>query len=272
MPSSDSTPGFMRRAFHFIQSILQRLSKLFDRVVYNRKSSLIVSFILAVIICVSVNYEDLNYRFFNTDEKVLNLTNVPVNATYDTEAYVVEGLPDAVAVTLSGSPADITLYQNQYHAEVSADLRNLSTGENVVELKTSGIPSGVSATVNPSSVSVKIVKKITRDFTVTPELIIGQGQSAGEFTVSGVSNKTVQIKATKEQLDSIRLVRALADTSGKTGSFEISAPLVAYDSSGTPVNVTIIPETVTVSVAYNEKDADSQKADDNAKTESDETN
>jgi YbbR domain-containing protein len=255
---------FMKQIGHIFSLILSRLSKLFDRIVYSPKSSLVVSLATAVVLCVSINFSDLNYRFFNKDDEVLNLTSVPVNALYDTEEYVVEGLPDAVSVTLTGSPADMALYKTQYSVEVTADLRNLAAGENVVELKAGNVPAAISAVINPSSAEVTIDKKQTRTYSIVPELIIGSNQSESDFEVESLSQTSVTIKATKSQLDSIRTVKALIDTSGQNADFSATAILAAYDSSGNKVSVSITPETVDVNVRYVEEDEETENDDTSA--------
>lgn len=255
------------RAARIFSLLLSKLSKLFDRIVYSQKASMIVSLLVSIVICVSINYNDLNYRFFNKDQEVLNLSNIPVNAIYDSQEYVVEGLPDAVAVTLSGSPSDMQLYKAQYQVEVSADLRNFSPGKNVVEFQASGLPNGVSATMNPNSAEINISQKTKRTFSVTTELILGPQQSADNFEIASISATSVVIKATQTQLDAIRTVKALIDTSGHDKDFTTTAPLIAYDVSGAPVSVTITPDSVQVVIKYKEvskekTEEDTQDSDD----------
>lgn len=270
--------SFMSRMVHsvtrFFKYLLEKLSKLFDRIVYNRTSSIIVSLIAAIVICFSVNFDSINYHFFNTENEVLNLTNVPVNATYNTDEYVVNGLPDSVAVTLTGSPADMTLYKNSYgEVEVNADLRHLSTGNNEVEFTASNIPTGLTATINPTSAKVTIYKKISRSYIITPEFLLGSGQSDGDFSIGSMSQNSIMIKADKAQLDSIRSVKALIDTSGHTASFDSKASLVAYDSKGDRVNVNIEPETITIHVKYKEsKKEESQSKESNDSNQDDSSN
>lgn len=274
----DWITNLCHRIMQAVLSVFSRLSKLFDRVVYSPKSSLVVSLLASIAICISINFNDLNYRFFNKDEEVLNLSNVPVNAIYNTEEYTVNGIPETVNVTLTGSPADIQLYRTQYQVEVNADLRNLSVGKNVVALRAGGFPSQINASVNPAEAEVTIQKKMTRNYTVSAELIVGAGQSLDEFKVKSLSQTSVMIQATKAELDSIRIVKALVDTSGQNKNFSQEASLVAYDSSGNRVNVTIIPDTVTVEVEYTEpkedagSDSENKHEDSNAAESSSQTN
>ena len=58
----------------------------------------------------------------------------------------------------------------------------------------------------------------------------------------------INVRASKDTLDSIAFVKALIDVSGQSADFEQDAVLVAYDSSGKPVNADIVPNTVHVKV------------------------
>ena len=58
----------------------------------------------------------------------------------------------------------------------------------------------------------------------------------------------VNVRASKDTLDSIAFVKALIDVSGQTADFTQDAKLVAYDSSGNPVTADIVPNTVKVTV------------------------
>ena len=61
-------------------------------------------------------------------------------------------------------------------------------------------------------------------------------------------NTKVNVRASKDTLDSIAFVKALIDVTGQTADFTQEATLVAYDSKGQPVNARIVPDTVTVTV------------------------
>ena len=58
----------------------------------------------------------------------------------------------------------------------------------------------------------------------------------------------VNVRASKDTLDSIAFVKALIDVTGVTGDFSQVARLVAYDSKGQPINADIVPSEVEVTV------------------------
>ena len=131
---------------------------------------------------------------------------------------------------------------------MTADLRNFGEGDNVATLQVSNVPKQIDVQVNPATVEVDLVRKLTKSFPVDAELLIGVGQKKSDFDSVTPAQSPVLVKATQEQLDSIRKVEAIVDTTGKTTDFSMNAPLVAYDSNGDKVNVEINPTTVEVAV------------------------
>lgn len=258
MPDKDSKLHSVSRSlWNLCKSVSLQFGKLFDKIIYNGKASLIVSGLFAVIFCISINYQELSFEFFHSDVSTLNLSSVPVEVLIDTESFEVNGLPNTADLAIQGDPADIQLVRTQNSASVQADLRTLEPGTNMVPLKATGLPSGLDVTVTPSSAEVDIQRKYTRSYTVTPELLLGKGQRDGDFETPVLSVKSVTIKATKSKLDTIRLVKAIIDTSGKNDDFRVTAPLVAYDAAGKQINVTITPESVEATVKRADSSANS---------------
>lgn len=248
-----------------IHSFLGRISKLFDRVIYNDRLSFIFSFVFAVATCISVNYSDLHVRLFNNGDVTLNMPNIPVEILVDENAYEVSGVPNVADITVEGNTADIQLVRTQNSATITADLRSLSEGTSTVTLDASGLPTGLTVRVNPSTVQATLAKKYTKTFFITPDLIVGNGQSTNAYNPPTLSNRSVTVRATRDKLNSIRTIRAIVDTSGYEGEFTAEVPLVAYDGAGKQVNVTISPATVTATVTLvNNNRAESSEKDDKA--------
>lgn len=233
----------------FSKFALNKISKVFDRTVYNEKATLIVTLFIAIVSCVGINFEDISFQLFHNNDTTLNLTGIPVDALYDAESYEVLGLPTAASVTLSGDSADIQMIRQQNSITVRADLRSLEPGDNVVPLEAIGIPSNVHAEVSPNEAKVSLNKKESRTFFVTPELLVGSGQSTSTFQTPVLSTTFVTVTGTAEKLNSIRSVKAIVDASGRKGSFTTNSVVVAYDGNGKQVNVTIGPETVKATVS-----------------------
>lgn len=250
--SKEKTTGFsrfMKQLKDLTMEIVNKISKLFDRTVYNRKASLIVTFVLSLIICVFISFDDLSFQFFRSNDTTFNLTGITVDALYDSQAYEVIGLPNTADVAISGDSADIQLLRAQNNVGVKVDLRSLEPGDNMVTLEATGVPSNLTAAVTPESVKITLERKETRTFFIAPELLLGTGQSGSLFDTPVLDKSSVSIQGTSEKLNSIRTVKAIVDASGHSSGFTTDAVLVAYDANGRQVNVTIIPETVKATVA-----------------------
>lgn len=238
------------------QMIFRKLSKLFDKVVFNKKGSLFISLFLAIIISFSVNYEDISLSLFHDTTVSVTINDVSVETLADTENYVIEGIPSTVDVTITGSASDVQVYRQQGNIRAIADVRKYTEGNVAVDIQISQLPSNLQATIEPATAEATISKKVSKQFAVTPELLLGTGQSSSDFVTPVLSETTVVIKASQEQIDSIRSVKAIIDATGQTGDFNIEANVMAYDSSGTPLQVDISPTTIQASVKRANSDSD----------------
>lgn len=248
MPESRPFHRLIKNLSRYATKITDRISKLFDKVIYSRRLSLIVSGVIALVFCISINYGDLSYRLFRSNAVTLNLAAVPVEVLVDDNAYEVSGLPTTADVMVEGDPSDIQLVRTQNSVAVSADLRNMDEGTNAVSLDASGLPTGLEVKVSPATVQVTLSRKYSKTFFIEPDLIVGAGQIESNYEKPELATRSVTVRATRDKINSIRTIRAIIDTSSYPGSFSADVPLVAYDASGKQVNVTISPETVNVNV------------------------
>ena len=248
MNDQKGVPGPLQNLKKSVMAILTKLSKLFDRIVYSKKSSVFVSLIAAIMICITINFEDISYEFFNKEDATLNVPGVSVEVKVDEEKYQVNGLPKTVDLVLTGSPADIQTFRNNNTATVVVDLRKFKEGETVIPLEAKNIPGQIKVTVVPEKANVVIEKKITKSFVVKPEILLGVGQKMEDFEEPVMGSETVLVRATQDKINSIRKIEAIVDATGKLTNFEVNAPLVAYDASGNKLDVEIEPSTVAVKV------------------------
>lgn len=228
---------------------VDKASKLFDKVIYNNKASKIACGVVAIFLGISTNYQDLSLHFFNRGDAVtLNLAAIPVEVLVDENTYEVSGVPSTADITVEGDAATIQLVRTQNRAIVTADLRSSGEGSNTVALDASGLPTGLNVRVTPSSVQATLAKKYSKTFFITPDIIVGTGQSVNAYNKPTLSIRSVTVRATRDKLNAIRAVRAIVDTSGYSGGFTAEVPLVAYNSLGHQVNVTMTPQTVQATV------------------------
>lgn len=233
----------------FLFRVLRAFSTFLDKVLFNEKYSKVVSLVLAVLLYAIVNYNALSTSFQSSLRYSKTLSDVTVLAKYNSDTFEISGLPEKVDVILTGDAANVTSAANAENGTVICDLDGLTEGEHEIKLTTEGYGNNVNVVVNPTNVNVVMKKKTTRQFDISYDFInqdkMEQIYSAGtpEFEYTKIN-----VRASKDTLDSIAFVKALIDVSGQSADFEQDAVLVAYDSSGKPVNADIVPNTLHVKV------------------------
>jgi YbbR domain-containing protein len=201
--------------------------------------------------------------FLLVDSKVINLTDhnaeviegQKVNVTYNEEAYVIEGVPETVDITLIGSKSNIYLATQLGNHEVELDLSNYGVGTYKVALKYTHSIDSVEYKLDPSTVTVKISEKVSEKKNLTYDLL-NEDKLDSKLSVSNItlSKTSVVVKSSKEILDKVAVVKALVDASlidlKESGETTLdNVELVAYDSNGNKLdNVEIVPTTVSATI------------------------
>lgn len=203
--------------------------------------------------------------FLITDSKVISLvesqaeviSNVPVVVKYNDEAYVVEGVPETVDITLTGRKSDIYLAKQLGEYEVVLDLTDYKASDSAYKVYFTYSKSidSLNYKLDPSYVSVVIKNKVSSVATLSYDLL-NIDKLDSKLSVKNVTlNKTeVVVKGSEDALEKIDSVKALIDVGKENftqaGTFDVSdVKLVAYDNSGEVLkNVEIVPNTVSASV------------------------
>lgn len=243
----------VKRTYEHLEDGLFKTLRLFssflDKFLFNKKYSKIVSLVLALLLYAIVNYNTLSSSYQSSLRYSKTISDVTVTAKYNADTFEVSGLPETVDVILTGDAANVTSAANSESGTVICDLDGLTEGEHEVKLTTEGYGNNVNIVVNPTNVTVTLKKKTTQQFDISYDFInqermdskYSPGTPEFEYT-------KINVRASKDTLDSIAFVKALIDVSGQTSDFEQDAILVAYDSQGNPVNADIVPDTVHVKV------------------------
>jgi len=107
--------------------------------------------------------------FYIVDRKIIQFSdnsaevfkNQSVNVIYNEEAYVVEGLPEAVDITLIGSKANLYIAKQSSNHSVTVDLTGLKAGRHKVNIEYEHGGSNIEYNVNPSVATVMIYEKVS---------------------------------------------------------------------------------------------------------------
>ncbi len=225
-------------------------SKALEKLIGKKQTLIVISLVLALAVFFIVDSEG------NTliDQYAEILYDQKVTATYNEEAYVVEGLPEAVDITLVGQKRHIFLAKQSPSGEVTVDLTGLGPGQHRVNLRYTQQLSSIDYRIDPSTVTVTIYDKVSETKALTYD-ILHQDNLDTKLNIDSVEldRSEVIVKGAEYKLDEVATVRALVDVDDfptqEAGELTLEdVPLVAYDADGKVVDVEIVPKSVTAKV------------------------
>lgn len=222
----------------------------FEKILTRKPGLIIVSLVIALGV------------FFIADTKSTSLIETsaevlydqPISATYNEEAYVVEGLPETVDITLIGRKSDVYLAKQLPTNDITVDLTGLKPGVHKVNLKYKKALSSVEYKLDPSVATIVIYEKVSEEKEINYE-VINKDKIDSKLMVEDVtlSTEKVYVKGKEATLNEVASVKALIDLKNlvdpSVGEQELKdVSLVAYDSNGKKVDVEIVPSKITATV------------------------
>lgn len=229
-----------------ITNILNKNGKYIEKWMTNKNTLLFISLGIALV------------TFFIVDSKSIVLSetsaeiiyNQPVNYIYNKEAYVVEGLPEKVDITLIGRSSDLYLARQLSTHDVTIDLSDLKPGTHKVNLKYKQSLSSIDYKLDPSVATVIIYPKKSNSKSITIDLLNKDKLNEKLFIKSIEPNiEEVYIKGAEHVLSQVATVKALLDVNNipnqSIGEFDMKdIPLLAYDERGNIIDVEIVPSKI----------------------------
>lgn len=233
-----------------ITSKFDHSGRKFENWLSKSNTLLFVSLFLAIIIFVVIDQKIILF----TDNSAEVLKNRPVKVIYNEEAYVIEGLPETVDITLIGSKTDLYIAKQSSSHDVTVDLSGLKPGTHKVNMEYTQNAGKIDHMVNPSIATVIIYRKVSETRTLSVDLL-NQDSLDPKYVIDRVNYDTdkIVIKGAEHQLKKVVSVKALVDiknlVSTQVGTTTLrDVPLKAYDSDGNVVDVEIVPEKIDVDV------------------------
>ena len=236
--------------FTFLSNKFKGNSRSFEKILTRKPGLIIVSLLIALGV------------FFIADSKTTSLIETsaevlydqPISATYNEEAYVVEGLPKTVDITLIGRKSDVYLAKQLPTNDITVDLTGLGPGVHKVNLKYKKALSSVEYKLDPSVATIVIYEKVSAEKEVNYE-VINKDKIDSKLMVEDVTLSTdkVYVKGKEATLNEVASVKALIDLKNlvdpQVGEQELKdVKLVAYDSDGKKVNAEIVPSKISATV------------------------
>lgn len=229
-----------------IGKFFKSVSTVFDRVLFDPKHALFVSFGITLLVFLAFNQGGSPVVSSSSHE----IKDVKVNINYNSEIFEVSGYDEFVDLTLVGNYSDLSMVNPQGEFIVELDLRGYSEGVHQVKYKVNNISNRLRTHINPGTATVTISTKEAKIVQLSHDFI--NLDKLGSQYVLGdpeLSQRDVSIRASKASLEEVAFVRALIDVANKTESFDTDAKVVAYNAKGEMLNnVDIIPSTVNVKV------------------------
>ena len=218
----------------------------FERWLNKRNTLVFISLILSLGLFFYVDSQSSTM----IDSSAEVLRNQMVEATYNKEAYVIEGIPETADVTLIGRTVDLYLAKQLSTGKVSLDLSNLKEGTHKVDLDYDTSINSVSYSLNPTSITVNVYPKVSLTKTITVD-VINKDKLESKLSIQSVAidKEEVIIKGAEHNLEKVATVKALVDVDNmvepSAGVNTIDdVKLVAYDKSGNVIDVEMVPNKV----------------------------
>jgi len=222
----------------------------FERWLVRKNTLIFISLLLAIVAFIAVD----NKSMVLIDSYAEVLHDQKVEAIYNTETYVVEGLPETADVTLIGRKVDMYLAKQLSKGTVSVDISNLEEGTHKVALNYESVVDSIDYNVSPSTVTIIIYPKVSSTKTATIDTINKESLDT-KLSISNVTidQQEIIIKGSEHTIKEVATVRALVDISKlvdpETGVMKLeNVPLIAYDTNGKVVNAEMVPSKVTATI------------------------
>lgn len=238
------------KLFISIKKLFVKDNRSFEKLINKKSSLLIISLVLSLIIFILVDTESISIQ--ETNAEVLYNQQVVVN--YNEEAYVLDGVPEKVDITLIGRSSDLYLAKQIASNEVTLDLTGLKPGTHKVNLKYTKALETITYKLDPSVVTITIYPKVSEARTISYD-VLNSEKLDSKLLISEVSidRDEVIVKGSQSLIDKVSSVKALVDVDNiidpTVGNKEVNdLPLVAYDQKGQLVNIEIVPSKVNAKV------------------------
>ena len=241
------------RAVYYLSKKFKKNRGKLDKILNRPHFLIYLSLIIAVVLFLLIDSKVIT--LVETEAEVI--TNVPVVVKYNEEAYVVEGVPETVDITITGRKSDIYLAKQLGEYEVILDLSEYTPSDTPYKVYFTYSKSidSLSYQLSPEYVQVTIKNKESQVMSISYDLLNIDALDS-KLSVESVSldKSEVVVKGGSDALAEIASVKALIDLEQQNfteaGTFDISnVELAAYDSKGNRLtNVEIVPSTISATV------------------------
>lgn len=241
------------RAVYYLSKKFKKNQGKLDKILNRPHFLIYLSLIIAVALLLLIDSKVIS--LVETEAEVI--ANVPVVVKYNEEAYVVEGVPETVDITITGRKSDIYLAKQLGEYEVILDLSDYTPSDTPYKVYFTYSKSidSLSYQLSPEYVQVTIKNKESQVMPISYDLLNVDALDS-RLSVESVSldKSEVVVKGGSDALAEIASVKALIDLAQQdfteAGTYDVdNIELAAYDSHGNRLdNIEIVPETISATV------------------------
>lgn len=201
----------------------------------------------------SSTYKSVGTQISGTTETYTHtLTNVPIDLKYDSDHYFISGYSYEAEVYLTSTnrvKLDSEINADTRHLKIVADLSKSTVGKRTVSLKVTDLPSGMTATVSPATISVKIGKKTTKKFAVQADIESSKISKGYEVKSSEVDISEVSVTSDESIIGQIdHVIAQIPEDKILSNDYSGQVNLQAVSADGTILASIISPAKANLTV------------------------
>ena len=180
--------------------------------------------------------------------------DVPVEVFFDEVQYVAYNVPEEMRVELQGPSSSLTMTKLVKDYQVFVDLTNLGTGFHRVPVEARGFGGDVNVKLDRETVEIYIDRKQTIEVPVSVNLLnkdqLPDGKVVGDVEIEP---STVKVTGGASRIQNVKEITLNVDVANQSQTFTREIPPTILDANGNPLNVSVDPNIINVTVPiYNE--------------------
>lgn len=182
--------------------------------------------------------------------------DVPVEVFFDKTQYVAYNVPENMNVELQGPSSSLTMTKLVKDYQVFVDLTNLGTGFHRVPVEARGFGGDVNVKLERDTVEIYIDRKQTVEVPVSVNLLnkdqLPEGYVVGDAEIEPA---TVKVSGGASRIQNVKEITLNVDVANQNQTFTRELPPMILDANGNPLNVTVEPNIINVTVPVYEQSA-----------------
>nr|WP_285800821.1 MULTISPECIES: CdaR family protein [unclassified Exiguobacterium] len=182
--------------------------------------------------------------------------DVPVEVFFDEVQYVAYNVPEEMGVELQGPSSSLTMTKLVKDYQVFVDLTNLGTGFHRVPVEARGFGGDVNVKLDRETVEIYIDRKQTIEVPVSVNLLnkdqLPDGKVAGDVEIEP---STVKVTGGASRIQNVKEITLNVDVASQSQTFTREIPPTILDANGNPLNVSVDPNIINVTVPIYDESA-----------------